>query len=150
MSAVVAAPASLQWRRILGHAFVLLGVQAVVGLGSGFFEPRGSDHGMGIAAPWMGGTMLLTLVACTLVFAHLAIRQAQRHFLHAGLVLAIALTASTAIGLLFATFIAGALFDHGDTHVVLDLVEYAVPASACLAGTAIGRQVRSRRMSSHD
>ena len=150
MSAVVAAPAILHWRRIFAHAFVLLLVQGIVGLGSGFFEPRGSDPDMGLAAAWTGGTTLLTLVACTLVFAHLAFRQAHRPFLHAVLVLAIAIAASTAIGLLFATFIAGALFDHGDTHVVLDLLEYAVPASACLAGTAIGRQVRSRRASSHD
>lgn len=150
MSAVAVRPAILHWRRIFGHAVVLLIVQGIVGLGSGFFEPRGSDPDVGLAASWTGGTTLLTLVACTIVFAHLSFRQAHRPFLHAGLVLAIATAASTAIGLLFASFIAGALFDHGDAHVVLDLLEYAVPASACLAGTAIGRLVRSRRASSHD
>ena len=150
MSAVVAAPASLHWHRIFGHAFVLLCLQTIIGFGSGFLDPRGSDPDMGLAAAWMGGTTLLTLAACTLVFAHLAFRQAHRPVLHAGLVLAIAIAASTAIGLLFATLIAGALFDHGVAHVVLDLLEYAVPACACLAGTALGRLIRSRRATSHD
>jgi len=150
MSAVAVRPEILHWRRIFGHAFVLLCVETIIGLGSGFLEPRGSDPDMGLAEAWMGGTTLLTLVVCTLVFAHLAFRQVRRPFLHAGLVLAIAIAGSTAIGLLFASLVAGALFDHGDTLVVLDLLEYAVPAFACLAGTAIGRLIRSRRTSSHD
>lgn len=150
MNAMAARPAALHWRRIFGHAFVLLSVQGIIGVGSGFLEPRGSDRDVGLAAAWMGGTALLTLVTCAMVFAHLAFRQAHRPFLHAGLLLAVAMVTATLAGLLLATIIASATFDYGDSHVVLDLLGYAVPACACLAGTAIGRVIRSRRASSHD
>jgi hypothetical protein len=150
MSAVAARPASLHWRRILGYAFVLLCVQGIVGVGSGFLEPRGSAHETGLAATWAGGSALLTLVICAMVFAHLAFRQAHRPFLHAGLVLAIAMATATLAGLLLATVIATAAFDYGNPHVVLDLLGYAVPASACIAGTTLGRLIRSKGAPSHD
>ncbi len=150
MNAVVANQRTLSWGRILVYGSILFLAQAMVDFLSGLFEPDWNAETMALSAAWTGGAALLALMACTLVFVHLAIRQAHRPFLHAGLVLAFAMVTATLGGLLFAMVMANAALDYGEPHVVYDLLGYAVPASACIAGTAIGRLIRSKGAPSHE
>ncbi len=150
MSVMIASQHPLCWGRIFGYGFILFLAQAMVDFLSGLLEPDWNAETTALSGAWTGGAALLAIMACTLVFVHLAIRQAHRPFLHAGLVLAVAMVTATLAGLLFATVIASAAFDYGEPHVVYVLLGYAVPASACIAGTTIGRLIRSRMASSHD
>lgn len=150
MNAVIASQRTLCWGRILVYGSMLFLAQAMIDFLSGLLEPDWNADTMALSGAWTGGAALLAFMACTLVFVHLAIRQAHRPFLHAGLVLAVAMVIATLAGLLFAVVMANAALDYSEPHVVYDLLGYAVPASACVAGTTIGRLIRSRRASSHD
>jgi tryptophan-rich sensory protein len=146
MNVMTASPSPMNWGRILGHGFMLFLAQTTVGFFSGLLEPEWNAETMALSAAWMGVAALLTLLACAIVFAHLAFRQVHRPFLHAWLVLATACM----MGLLLALGIEQWVFELGDTHVVLAVLEYAVLTFALLAGTGLGRKMRAGQESSHD
>jgi MFS family permease len=146
MNAMTASPGAMNWGRILGHGVMLFLAQTMVGFLSGLLEPEWNAETVTLSAAWTGAAALLTLLVCAIVFAHLAFRQMHRPFLHAGL----ALAAACVMGLLLAMGIEQWVFEFGDTHVVLAVLEYAVLAFALLAGTGLGRKMRAGQESSHD
>jgi hypothetical protein len=115
---------------IVKYAATLFAVQFVVGFlqGASFASTIWS----------LAGSSLASLLACTAVFAHLFIRQANRPLAHAWLTLLLLVGVSILLSCALAPWL-------GSTPFVLVLLEWVVVAGALVAGSLVDSKLRSKR-----
>lgn len=125
----------LNWVRIFRYAIALFLMQSVVGIVEGLLLSTGSS---GIHTPTAASIAAssLSFIACTMLFARLALRQSLQPFTHAWL----AFLLQAGVGMLLMYLLRKWI---GPVSGAALFLEWLVVTGALVAGTAIGSHRRN-------
>jgi len=123
---------AINWSKILIYGSVLFFAQFATGLVEGFFSPYPNVASRIETIFWFALSTLTSLIVSTSIFAHMAIHQSSRPFLHASLSLAIYGAASFGLSAVLKPFF-------GSPQTLLVYFGWLTLLVGLLAGVLIGR-----------
>ena len=129
---------AINWSKILIYASVLFFAQFAIGFAEGWFSPGVIDTShIQIVLLFVLST-LTSFVVCTALFAHMAIYQANRPYLHAGLSLVLYGAAFFGLSVILKPLL-------GSAPTLLIYFGWLTDITGLLAGVFIGRAICRKR-----